>query len=615
MDFSVLGPLEVASGGEQVALAGAKQRAVLAVLLLRAGEVVPMERLVDEVWGDDPPPSAAHSLESYISRLRQLFNGHGPVLVRRGAGYVLELSGATLDARTFLELQDEASAAVAHENHAQAAALAVEALAVWRGPALADVALASAGRAEAERFEELRLRTYEIRFDAELALGRHEQVVSELQALVGQSPYRERFVAQLMLALYRSGRHAEALETYERTRTALAGDLGLRPSEELQQLSGQIVRQEPQLRRLDSNTRDDPRRRAQVPARARRIAALVLAGAVTSAVMAFTATGSASSSEASPAATTPAETGARIALVVPSYSRYPQLVPWDTGAGSFRGAAARWGFETTVVMGAADAGLSRRIEKGSFDLVLVIGRAPTQALRQRVGEMPETRFAFLDSSLADLSLEGVPNASAIRFADEQTAELQGYLSALVPRRGGSRSDRVDKVSIVSGPDSPHARRVVAGFRRGVGRVRGRHVAVRVDYVDGSNLTACEEVANDQIDGGSEVVFVDAGPCGLGALAVARLRGVWGIGGYDDGVKLSPHVLAVTYKDYGHAIDIVLEEFALGSFRAGKDLTLGLNDNYAVGVEDVARNAAVPESIWSKVVDLCSNIRQHTEDDA
>jgi DNA-binding SARP family transcriptional activator/basic membrane lipoprotein Med (substrate-binding protein (PBP1-ABC) superfamily) len=614
IELGILGPLEVRLAGESLTPGGAKQRAVLAALLLRDEELVSVERLVDEVWGDDPPPSAAHTLESYVSRLRQLFNGHGPTLVRRGAGYSLELHGATLDSRTFVALYESATLAAAAGEPESVVQHASAALAVWRGPALADVALASAGRAEAERLEELRLRTYELRFEADLALGRHEQVVSELQTLVGQSPYRERFVAQLMLALYRSGRHAEALEAYERTRTALAHDLGLRPSEELQQLSGQIVRQESQLRQPESTPRDVHRRHAQRPSQPRRVAALVLAGAATAVVMAFTATGSASSSQASPAVATPAETGARVALVVPSDSRYPQLVPWDTGSGFFRTSVARWGFETKVLMG-SDAGLRRGVEEGGFDLVLVVGRAPAQALRQSVREMPEMKFAFLDSSLADLSLAGVSNASAIRFADEQTSELQGYVSALVPRRGGSPKDRVDKVSVVAGPDSAHARRVVAGFRRGVARVRGRSVAVRVDYVGGSNLTACERTANDQIDAGSDVVFVDAGHCGLGALAVARLRGVWGIGSYDDGVNLSPHILAVTYKDYAHAIDIVLEDFALGGFRAGEDHTLGLNDNYAVGVEDVDRNKAVPDSIWSKVASLCSRIRAHSQGDA
>jgi DNA-binding SARP family transcriptional activator len=207
MSFHVLGPLEVRVGDEALVVGGAKQRAVLAVLLLRAGEVVPVERLVDEVWGNDPPPSAAHTLESYISRVRQLLVGHGPLLVRKGAGYALELGDATLDSRGFCELQERAALAAAMDDHADVVALTTAALEMWRGPALADVALASAGRAEAERLEEIRLRTFELRFDSELALGQHERAVGELQPLVAQNPYRERFVAQLMLALYRAGRH------------------------------------------------------------------------------------------------------------------------------------------------------------------------------------------------------------------------------------------------------------------------------------------------------------------------------------------------------------------------------------------------------------------------
>ena len=153
VEFRILGPLEVARGGEPLALGGAKQRAVLAVLLLRAGEVVPVDRLVDEVWGIDPPPSAAHTLESYISRLRQLLNGSGPIIARRGAGYAIDLQGAELDSLAFVGLHESAALATALDEQANALELASAALAIWRGPALADVALASAGRAEAERLE------------------------------------------------------------------------------------------------------------------------------------------------------------------------------------------------------------------------------------------------------------------------------------------------------------------------------------------------------------------------------------------------------------------------------------------------------------------------------
>ena len=291
VEFRVLGPLEVVSGGERVALGGAKQRAVLAVLLLRAGEVVPLERLIDEVWGTDPPPSAAHTLESYVSRLRQLLTGLGPIISRRGAGYGIDLHGAQLDALAFVDLQESAELACALDEHGNVLELASAALALWRGPAFADVSLASAGRAEAERFEELRLRTYEMRFDAELAVGHHEPAIGELQALVAQNPYRERFVAQLMVALYRSGRHAEALDVYERTRRRLDDDLGLQPSADLQQLSGQIVRQDPELRRPVRSARvvtRSPGRRTQRPA-----ALLVAAAAIVGSALLLTASGGA----------------------------------------------------------------------------------------------------------------------------------------------------------------------------------------------------------------------------------------------------------------------------------------------------------------------------------
>jgi len=195
-----------------------------------------------------------------------------------------------------------------HDN-ARVSKLAAVALALWRGPALAGVVLGSSARAEAERLEELRLRALEQRFDAELALGRHEGLVGELQILVGQNPYRERFVGQLMLALYRSGRHAGALDAYEKMRAALDDDLGLQPSAELQQFSGQIVRQEPVLQ--SSTVHVQQARRGAIERKARRVSGLVLAGAVTVAAMAFTANGSTPNEErASP-------TTKRVAIVLP----------------------------------------------------------------------------------------------------------------------------------------------------------------------------------------------------------------------------------------------------------------------------------------------------------
>jgi SARP family transcriptional regulator, regulator of embCAB operon len=604
-ELQVLGPLEARIGGEPVSLGGAKQRAVLAVLLLREGEVVSVDRLIEEVWGNDPPPSAAHTLESYVSRLRQLFNGNGPGLVRRGAGYTLELVDAMLDARVFVELHEQAGHAAAEEDHGRVVRLATAALAVWRGPALADVVLASAGRAEAERLEELRLRTQELRFDAQLALGRHEQIVGELQSLVAQSPYRERFVAQLMLALYRSGRHAEALDVYERTRRRLDDDLGLQPSAELQQLSGQIVRQDPELRWVDPGLRPHLAVDA-IRSRARRLTELVVVGVAVAAVMAFTASGSTPHPAQAAAAET--ERPSRVALILPKEELESQLN--FHLAKHFRETVAARELTPVVMQVASEPGpreferLADRLDNGGFSLALVQREDLSRNLASLPKQVRDTTFVFLDSSLDELALAGAANASAVRFGSEQSSELVGYASALTPRRGAS--GKADTVSVIVGPRTARTRSVARGFERGLNAAR-KGVRVRVDYVDDVvDPTACERLANDQIDAGSDVVFVDAGRCGLGALAVARIRGVWGIGELTDGVRPGPHILSRTYKDWFKAVTEVMRDAGLGTLRLGADSVLDLNDDYAVGLE--FPEATGSGSMWSKVVDHCSKIR-------
>lgn len=617
--FCVLGALEARLGGMDVPLGGAKQRALLAALLLREGEIVPVDRLIDEVWGDDPPPSAAHSLEAYVSRIRQLLNGHGPVLRRRGLGYALELGDASLDAREFEELAEAAWTAGAEGRFEEAARLASDALALWRGPALADVTLSSAGRADAERLEELRLRTFELCFDAELALGRHEAIVGELQALVGQNPYRERFVAQLMLALYRSGRQADALDVYEQTRRLLDADLGLQPSAELQQLSGQIVRHDMQLRRPSSQPA--PVLPVRIRRRTRRISELVLVGSIVAAVMALTASGSAPTTVGGPELAS--LTTKRVALVLSSTPGIAGVddvrVPESTR--HFRLSTSVWGHETeTVNVEGIDPDPAsveravRRVEQGRFGLVLVVGDgAIVSAMADLARRLDATRFVFVDASLASLSLEGVPNATGMRFAVEESSYIVGYLSGLVPPRGGPLTARVNTVSVVAATRSPQSRRAIAGYVRGVRRASAQ-IAVRVAYSgDVFDRTACERIANAQIDAGSDVVYAIAGyPCSNGVVAVARIRGVWAIFAESDGgVPPSRHVLLSTYKWWERAINDAVNGFEMGSLPAGRDVVLGLADDYAVGFDRIS--AEIPERTWSKVVDLCSRVRQHTQD--
>lgn len=612
VEVRLLGPFEIRADGQALALGGAKQRAVLVTLALRAGEVVSVERLVDEVWGDAPPPSAGHSLEAYISRLRRLLARHDVSVVRRGAGYSLELGDALLDSRLFEKLLDDACRAQAEHDQATAAQLASKALDLWRGPALADVSLGASGRGERERLEELRLRALEVRFDAKLALGGHEALVGELQLLVSQNPYRERFVAQLMLALYRSGRHADALEVYETTRSALSEDLGLQPSEELQQLSGQIVRQEPQLRRPTPAA--PPVQPRGFGRRVRRVGGLVLAGIIVTMTMTFTASGSA------PHAKTVAPvTATRVALVLP---RAPDTAMDDVRiretTAAFRESVSAWGLEGETLVAdvieptpAEVDRIVRRLEAGGFALVLVSGGGTTaRALAPVVARLTHTQFVFIDASLAMLSLGGVSNATGMPFADHQSSRLAGYLSGLVPPRGGMPKERADMVSIVASPGTPRVERLVHAFERGVRQALPR-ITIRVDYTTSErDKTACERLANDQIDAGSDVVYAVAGDCSSPALAVAKLRGVWAIRVADDGVPDGPHIIATTHKRWGKAVTEALNGFALDALPRGRDRVLGLADDYAVD----AWGGSPPEvhAAWSKVVRLCSKIREHSE---
>lgn len=614
LELRVLGPLEAALGGTPLPLGGGKQRAVLAALLLRAGEVVPVDRLVDEVWGDDPPPSAAHSLEAYVSRIRQLLNGHGPRLLRRGAGYVLELGDATLDAREFEQLAEEAWTAGAEGRFEDSARIAARALALWRGPALADVALASAGRADADRLEELRLRVHEHRFEAELSLGRHESVVGELQKLVGQSPYRERFVAQLMLALYRSGRQADALDVYERTRRRLNQDLGLAPSIELQQRSAQIVRQEPQLLRPTDRVPDAHEDQASAPSRAGRMAALVLAATVTAAVMAFTASGSASSGES------PAPAAPRVALVLPgSQETSLDEARVRESSKAFQDFVAARDLQGDVLVVAEDdpsgeqaEHVASLFEDGSYALAIVVGHTASRALGPLV-RRSSTHFVFIDASLVTLSLAGAANATGMPFADQETSHLMGFLSGTVPLHVDRPRARADAAAIVVSRETPRSERLVDAFRRGARRAAGNlkvHVARVTDETD---KTVCERLANDLIDRGADVIYAVAGECSSSVLAVVKLRGVWGMRANDDPYAYGPHILATTYKRWDRAVESALNGFTLGTLPAGRDVVLGLADDYAVDAWSSGLQES--EAVWSRVVRLCSSIRQHTKDDA
>jgi DNA-binding SARP family transcriptional activator len=244
MEFRILGPLEAGEGSRRARLTGGKQQALLALLLLHAGRVVPVDRLVDDLWGEDVPETAQKMVQVYVSRLRkQLPTG---VVQTRPPGYLLALDGHSLDLQRFEELAERGRAALAGGRVEEAARLLGEALALWRGPALAEFEEPFA-LVEAPRLEEQRLACLEERIEADLAMARHGELVGELEALVARHRHRERLRGQLMLALYRSGRHAEALETYQSFRRMLADELGIDPSARLKELHRRMLQQDAAL--------------------------------------------------------------------------------------------------------------------------------------------------------------------------------------------------------------------------------------------------------------------------------------------------------------------------------------------------------------------------------
>jgi DNA-binding SARP family transcriptional activator len=249
MEFRILGPLEVAERDRQVALGRGKQRSLLALLLLHANEVVPSEQLIDELWGERPPPTAAKSVQVYVSQLRKALRNGKPEspLLTRGHGYVLRVAAGELDVQRFERALADGRRALAADAPERAAELLRAGLSLWRGPPLADFAYEPFAQAEIARLEELRLAALEERIEADLELGHHAEVVVELEALVSEHPLRERLRGQLMVALYRCDRQAEALEAYRQGRHLLVDELGIEPGPSLRRLEQAILDHDAEL--------------------------------------------------------------------------------------------------------------------------------------------------------------------------------------------------------------------------------------------------------------------------------------------------------------------------------------------------------------------------------
>ncbi|HET9288490.1 MAG TPA: BTAD domain-containing putative transcriptional regulator [Gaiella sp.] len=263
MDFRILGPLEVDEGGRSVELGGARQRALLTILLLRRNEVVSADRLIEELYDGRPPPTAAKSLQAHVSRLRGALRPEDRLHTRPG-GYVLEVAPDELDADRAARLVAEGRKARGAGDHDAAATSFASALGLWRGRPLADVAYDGFAQDEIARLDELRLECLEERLETDLERGRHAEVIGDLERLVAEHTGRERLRGQLMLALYRSGRQADALAAYQDARRSLLDELGIEPGRALQELERAILSQD---RRLDAPASIEAPDRSEHPGR------------------------------------------------------------------------------------------------------------------------------------------------------------------------------------------------------------------------------------------------------------------------------------------------------------------------------------------------------------
>ncbi|HEX6662903.1 MAG TPA: BTAD domain-containing putative transcriptional regulator [Gaiellaceae bacterium] len=247
MDYRILGPLEAFDGERRLSLGGARQRAVLALMILHENEVVSRDVIVDALWGEEPPATAAKVLQNCVSALRKERPGGTETLLTRGAGYELRIAPGELDRDRFERLLAEGRAALAAGDHADAGEQLRKAVALWRGAPLSDFTYERFAQEEITRLEELHVAALEDRIEADLALGRHVELVPELEALVAKHPLRERLRWQLMLALYRTGRQAESLETYRAARRTLLAELGIEPGRALHELERAILEHDPAL--------------------------------------------------------------------------------------------------------------------------------------------------------------------------------------------------------------------------------------------------------------------------------------------------------------------------------------------------------------------------------
>jgi YVTN family beta-propeller protein len=347
MEFRILGPVEVVERSRSLPLGGAKQQALLAVLVLNTNRLISTDRLIDALWGERAPKGAAHTIQVFVSQLRKALRvtGERPpeeLLITQGRGYVLRTEPEQVDLNMFEGMVDQGRKSLADRDPGRASALFREALDLWRGPPLAGLEDEPFAQPYIARIEDQRLSAIEDRIEADLALGRHGELVGELRALVSEFPLRERLRGQLMLALYRSGRQAEALSAYRDARQLLADELGIDPTPDLQRLEGAILRQDPDLDLVPAPVGPAPGAR-QAPGDLRHGTrrlwlALVGAALVVVAVAALVIVTTVDSGTSPPSAVAPNSVGRidaatdEIVAAIPTTGTAPGAVVWAEGS-------------------------------------------------------------------------------------------------------------------------------------------------------------------------------------------------------------------------------------------------------------------------------------------
>jgi DNA-binding SARP family transcriptional activator len=413
LQFRILGPVEAAANGERLRLGGPKQRALLALLLLHANEVVSRDRIIDELWGERPPTTVATALNVYVSKLRKILGSAGAqdILETQEPGYMLRVASGQLDAHRFDELAAAGRRALEAGDQDEASAKLDEALSLWRGRALDDLPEEEFARRAGERLEEARLAALMDRIEAELARGHASDLVGQLETLASEHPFQERLWAELMLALYRSGRQADALGAYRRARERL-DELGIEPSRELKELQAQILRQDPALQVSLKQLRDvsePPALRHAARWNRKRLLALgaaaLLAG--TAAALVITLTGSGGTPAAAPA-----PNSVRV-FDLKTHKSIASVPIGGTPGGLAVDSNAVW-------VANEDDGTVLRIDPKTMKIVQTIGISPVRRVPERGGPSADTELRLCVSHRARRILLRRPRSiRSLRLATRQ----------------------------------------------------------------------------------------------------------------------------------------------------------------------------------------------------